>query len=104
MQHRNGGQDLGNDRRGLGRRSDGHSASTPFQGEHGIALVRSQATELVLHFDTGLAAKIDEIFALHVQFARQGINTYSIQAELLYSLSPKSPKIRGCQSSAIFPF
>jgi hypothetical protein len=52
---------------------------------HGIALVRIQAAELVLDVDAGLAAQVEQVFALHVQLASQGINAdfLSLQAELL---------------------
>jgi hypothetical protein len=88
-QHWNRRRDLRNDRR-LGRRSDGNSATAaPFQElDHGIALMRIQGTELVLHVDTGLAADVEQVFRLEIQLARQGKNTdFVLQAELLYSPS-----------------
>jgi hypothetical protein len=49
-------------------------------------LLRIQTAELILDIDPGLLAKIDELFAVDVQFASQGIdpNFLSLQARLLY--------------------
>jgi hypothetical protein len=90
MQYRNRGHNLGNDgARLLGRRGHRHTTSTPLDQLHyGIALVWIQAAELILHVDTGLAAEINKIFALQIEFFRQGINADSLlQMELLYSQS-----------------
>jgi hypothetical protein len=89
MQHRNRGHNLGNDgARLLGRRGHRHTSTPLDQLHHGIALVRIQAAELILHVDTGLAAEINKIFALQIEFFRQGINADSLlQMELLYSQS-----------------
>jgi hypothetical protein len=50
-----------------------------------IALLWVEAAELVLDVEAGLAAQVEQIFALHVQLARQGINSYflSLQEPLL---------------------
>jgi hypothetical protein len=57
---------------------------------HSITLFRVETAELVLHVETGLAAKVEQVFALHVQFARQGVDTdfVFLQAQLLYRHSP----------------
>jgi hypothetical protein len=49
-------------------------------------LFRIKAAELIFHVEAGLAAQVEQVFALHVQFARQGVDTdfLSLQAELLY--------------------
>ena len=80
----------------LGRRSDGHSTAARFSQLHdGIPLVRIQTAELVLHLDTGLAAEINKIFALEIEFFRQGINAdFLLQMQLLYSQS-SSPQRAG---------
>jgi hypothetical protein len=80
------------DRRGTWSRSA--SAPWPFLHEkhNSIALIRIQATKLILDVNACLPAQIDEILALDVQLSRQGINTgFLLQAELLYSDLPQSP-------------
>jgi hypothetical protein len=75
---------------GLGRGGHRHTATGALDHElDGIALFRIQAAQLVLDVDTGLAAQVEQVLALHVQFARQGIDPYflSLQAELLCGLA-----------------
>jgi hypothetical protein len=43
-----------------------------------------KAAQLVLELDPMLAAKVQQVFALHVQFTRQGVDTnFLLQAALL---------------------
>jgi hypothetical protein len=75
----------------LRRRSDSDSPATALldQLHDGISLVGIEATQLIPHIETGLAAKIEQILGLQVQLARQGVNPdFLLQAELLYSRSP----------------
>ena len=68
---------------GLRRRHHGRTA-TPLDHElNGITLFRVEAAQLVFHIDAGLAAQVEQVFALHVQFARQGINTDFLFLQML---------------------
>jgi hypothetical protein len=49
----------------LGRSSDGHAAALYHLLNH-LALIRIQAAELILDIDPGLAAHVEQVFALHV--------------------------------------
>jgi hypothetical protein len=73
---------------------------------HSITLFWVETAELVFHVVTGLAAKVKQIFALHVQFARQGIDTdfVFLQAQLLYRHSPYSPLPVAGRSLPPYPF
>jgi hypothetical protein len=63
-------------RSGLGGRSNRHATTALFRKlrDH-VTLMRFQAAELVLDIDPSLAAKVEQVFALHIQFTRQGVNT-----------------------------
>ena len=78
-----GGQNRGNRLRG---RSNSDSRPAPFYHLlDGITLFGIKAAQLIFHVEAGLAAQVEQVFALHVQFARQGVDTdfLSLQAELL---------------------
>jgi hypothetical protein len=75
-----------------------------------VALVGIQTAELVLHIKASLAAHVEQIFALHVQLARQGKDTnfLFLQAQLPVLttrsgfLVPHVPKNRLCRPFLLF--
>jgi hypothetical protein len=78
-----------------GRPGHRHGCSAALhQHLNGVTLFGVDAAELVLDIDPGLAAHVEQVFALHVEFARQGVDAYFLfllQAELLCRLSPCMP-------------
>ena len=83
----------------LRRRSDsgsGPAAAFLHQLLHEVALVRVQAAKLILHIDADLAAEVEQVFALHIQFPRQGIHTYFLflRAQLLCRQSRRNVRRR----------
>jgi len=54
-----------------------------------IALFRIQVTELVLDIQAKFTAQVEQILALHVQFARQNVDThfFFLQAGLLLGIT-----------------
>jgi len=97
VQNRDGTHHLRDDAgRGSRRRRDsGRRATGAAFFEHqnnGIALLRFQVAELILHVETGLAAKIEKIFTFDIELARQCVYTnFLLQSELPDRLSPPSP-------------
>ncbi len=75
---------------GFGRRRSGDSnpATLPHQVLNCLDLLGFKVAELILDIQAMLAAQVEQIFALHVQLARQGINS---QFLFLQSLLPYTP-------------
>jgi hypothetical protein len=48
------------------------------QVDQQIALFGVEAAELVLHVDIGLLTQVEQVLALHVQFAGQDVNTHFV--------------------------
>jgi hypothetical protein len=87
------------------RCSDSRTTAAFEHLHHSIALRRVQAAELVLHIETGLATEIEQVFRIDVQLARQRIDPdFILQAELLYTLSPRFLKSRGFAEGVICSF
>jgi hypothetical protein len=85
-----------------GRRSGSDPTTVPDQLFDLVALLVGEAAELILHVKPSLAAQVEQVLALHVQLARQDINSNSffflMQAELLlsdYRGAPAKPAARG---------
>jgi hypothetical protein len=74
---------------GFRRRGCGHSNSATLAYEvlNRLDLFRLEVTELILDIQAMLAAQVEQILALHVQLARQGINSQFLflQALLPYT-------------------
>jgi hypothetical protein len=72
----------------------------------GIALLGIQAAQLVLDVNTVLAAQVEQVFALHVQFTRQSINPnfLFLQAQLPVRTTQAFPSTREavCHSIPLF--
>jgi hypothetical protein len=59
-----------------GWRGDSDAASSlPHQLLQGITLLRLKVAQLVLNIDPVLAAQVEQVLALHVQLARQDVNS-----------------------------
>jgi hypothetical protein len=94
---------MGRDFRGRGRR---RAAATTHHQHNGVALFGRQPAQLVLDIDAVRSTQIEQIFALHVEFARQNIDpdfVFFLQAELLLCrLRYRPPASRSCNSPGSF--
>src|SRR5437870_7347347 len=82
-QDRHRSRDSGDGRNhGLGGRSHGYPAALSDHYLDGIALFRIQDAQLVLDIESGLAAKIQQIFTFDIQFLGQGIDSNFLSLQI----------------------
>jgi hypothetical protein len=88
------------------RRCHGDTSALADNLLQSIPLIRVEVAQLILDVNAVLAAQVEEILALHIQLARQDVDSHLIfvilQAEKLLCRQPPRPRAaRFCTASSI---